>query len=90
METVLFGANLRANLGFANHTVLLETCAETSRMETMRFGGYHQHGYQTIIGPLQLFPIGIHITALLRSLFNKLCCQWVVLHALSLISHPVQ
>lgn len=41
METVLFGANLtanlRANLGFANHTVLLETCVETTRLETIYF-----------------------------------------------------
>ncbi|OAT21464.1 hypothetical protein M979_0323 [Buttiauxella noackiae ATCC 51607] len=35
METVLFGANLSANLGFADHTVLLETCVETSQLETI-------------------------------------------------------
>lgn len=33
METMLFGANLSANLGFANHTVLLET----SRLETIYY-----------------------------------------------------
>lgn len=33
METMLLGANLSANLGFANHTVLLET----SRLETIYY-----------------------------------------------------
>ena len=37
METVLFGANLRANLWFANHTVLLETCVETSCLEAIYY-----------------------------------------------------
>ena len=37
METMLFGANLSANLGFANHTVLLETCVETSCLETIYY-----------------------------------------------------
>lgn len=36
-KTVLFGANLSANLGFANHTVLLETCVEISCLETIYY-----------------------------------------------------